>query len=424
MPDAVSFSALSDTTDIMTVANLVNAAGQGKIRPELFYTKQLLETIRLGADQYPYYKLAEAMPMKDSSEKLQLRRWAPLQAHTVPLSEGIPPQSDKGSVETYQIPTYQYGRYMEFSDKVDFEMIDPIIATYSKEYSIVAIETLDMLARDALLTYAQPFFAGQAANISALTVGSKPSIADLRLVILSMKKNLVRPRSNGKFHVICSPEFVYDMISDEYVDKFMRYNNSTAPMYENGTLVPMFDMMFFESMATFNSGEYTKSNGKKALCLFRYNVSTSKMEYHTIAEDDTTSYLSAAASGYVNDSRTGQPASYIPNQRVWDLASFNDAAPVTGVAWAADAKNGTNGEWKELLIHHCVIVGKDALIRTGLSGEDNAKMYVKGKGSAGVLDPIDQRQSIGFKINSVGFGSARNEAIVDYMCVPSTLNLA
>jgi hypothetical protein len=84
---------------------------------------------------------------------------------------------------------------------------------------------------------------------------------------------------------------------------------------------------------------------------------------------------------------------------------------------------GAAGAWQELKIHHCIIAGKEALIRTGMSGQDNAKMYVKAKGSTGVLDPIDQRQSIGFKINSVGFGSARPEAVHDYMCVPSTLNL-
>ena len=74
-------------------------------------------------------------------------------------------------------------------------------------------------------------------------------------------------------------------------------------------------------------------------------------------------------------------------------------------------------------MQHVLILGKDALIRTGISGEDSAKMYTKGLGSAGVLDPIDQRQSIGFKINDVGFGSARLEAIVDYICVPSMTNL-
>ena len=50
-------------------------------------------------------------------------------------------------------------------------------------------------------------------------------------------------------------------------------------------------------------------------------------------------------------------------------------------------------------------------------------MYVKQKGSSGVLDPIDQRQSIGFKINSVGYGSTRLEAVYDYVCVPSEVNI-
>ena len=50
-------------------------------------------------------------------------------------------------------------------------------------------------------------------------------------------------------------------------------------------------------------------------------------------------------------------------------------------------------------------------------------MYTKGLGSSGVLDPIDQRQSIGFKINSVGFGSTRPEAIYDYVNIPTQLNV-
>ena len=82
-----------------------------------------------------------------------------------------------------------------------------------------------------------------------------------------------------------------------------------------------------------------------------------------------------------------------------------------------------HSDWTELKVQHVIIVGKEALTRTGLTGEGQAKMYVKPLGSAGVLDPIDQRQSIGFKINSVGFGSTRPEAIIDYMCVPSQCNI-
>lgn len=447
-----TFNALNPVADIVAYANLINSvasnngatAGEFALRPELFYTKQLLETIRLGADQYPYYKLAETSPIPDKSKKLQLRRWAPLQAHTVPLAEGIPPVSDKGSMETYEIDTYAYGRYMEFTDRVDLDVVDPVIATYTKEYSIVAVETLDLLAREALISVAQRDFAGQAKDIRGLSLEADtvntarniygPSIEDLRLIVLSMKKALVRPRLNGKFTVVCSPEFVYDMITDPYVEKYMRYNNTTKPMFENSALVPMFDMEFAESMATLNNGEYTDAAGKRWLRLFR--VVDGKYEYISVREDhkvgtDSHAILNTAG-GYVKDGRTGKDASYFPILNQWDIAAFNVNCGTPGETLQADTACGTSnedivatatGDWKELKIHHCLVIGKDALIRTGMSGQDNAQMYVKPKGSAGVIDPIDQRQSIGFKINSVGFGSARPEAVHDYLCIPSTLNM-
>lgn len=456
------FNALNPTADIISYANLINAVagnngsktGEFALRPELFYTKQLLETIRLGADQYPYYKVAETSPIPDKSKKLQLRRWAPLQAHTVPLAEGIPPKSDKGSMETYEIEAYAYGRYMEFTDRVDLDVVDPVIATYTKEYSIVAVETLDLLAREALISVANQDFANQAKSIKALTLAPAadndarnlygPAIEDLRLIVLSMKKALVRPRLNGKFTVICSPEFVYDMINDPYVEKYMKYNQSTYTMYESSALVPMFDMEFAESMATLNSGEYTDENGKRWLRLFRLNGD--KYEYISVREDyqvDGANILNTSG-GYVMDSRTGKEASYFPDVHQWNIAGFNAATVGTAAgvnagtlsATSGDTADGTgyttiasgtamgdDGDWKELKIHHCIVLGKDALIRTGMSGQDNAQMYVKPKGSAGVIDPIDQRQSIGFKINSVGFGSARPEAVHDYQCIPSTLNM-
>lgn len=445
------FNALNPGADIVAYAQLINSvagnngstSGEFALRPELFYTKQLLETIRLGADQYPYYKIAETSPIPDKSKKLQLRRWAPLQAHTTPLAEGIPPKSDKGSMETYEIEAYAYGRYMEFTDRVDLDVIDPVIATYTKEYSIVAVETLDLLAREALISVANQDFANQAASIRDLDLSPSeedphrnmygPAIEDLRLVVLSMKKALVRPRLNGKFTVICSPEFVYDMITDPYVEKYMKYNQTTSTMFESSALVPMFDMEFAESMATLNSGEYTDSNGKRWLRLFRLNEGS--YEYISVREDLSVNGapILNTAGGYVKDSRTGKDASYFPDVHQWNIADFNEESISVGTADNTDAlviqnagssvTSTAGGGWKELKIHHCIIVGKDALIRTGMSGHDNAKMYVKAKGSTGVIDPIDQRQSIGFKIDSVGFGSARPEAVHDYMCVPSTLNL-
>lgn len=391
--------------------------GKQFLNPDVFYTKQLLDTIRIEGPEYVYFRYAETQPLSEKANKLNLRRWAPLQAHTVPLQEGIPPITDKGSVEMYEIDTNQYGRFMEFSDKVNFKIVDPVIAHYAAEYSIVAVETLDMLAREALFAIANKVYAGYVAGVENLTIDSKPTLVDLRKIGLGLKKQLVKPRTNGRYHVIGGPEFYYDMVDDPTVEKYMTINQTTSTMFTNSKLVPLFDMEFYETLVCPSHGEFTKlevSVPKKALRIFA-KTAGGEYEYATLTEDTTltdgSTKVLKTVSGYVKDSRTGEDASYIPNQEIWDLDAYNK-----------DSKAGGK-TWYEFKMQHVLILGKDALIRTGLSGEDNARMYTKALGSSGVLDPIDQRQSIGFKINDVGFGSARLEAVVDYICVPSMLNL-
>ena len=367
------------------------------IRPELFYDKQLLDTIRLDESHFVFYRLANTTPIQGNAEKLQIRRWAPLEAHTVPLAEGIPPMSDKGSMESYEIGTFSYGRYMEFTDRVDFETIDPVIAHYTKEYAIVAMETLDLLAREALTTVAQAAYAKARANFASLEIGDTPSLNDLRVIALSMKKQLVKPRNGNRYHVIGTPDFYFDMISDPLVEKYMTINQTTKGFYEDmGPIPAMFGLEFYETMHIDDSGEYTTTEGT-FLRVFKNEGGT-----YTYQNLNAETYRVNAEDNYVRDSRTGKKASYIPGRKVWNIPE----------------------NFQELKVHRIFVLGADCLTRTEIAGQGNAKMYVKPLGSAGVLDPIDQRQSIGFKINSVGFGSTRTEAVVCYYCVPSQANLA
>lgn len=367
------------------------------IRPELFYDKQLLDTIRLDESHFVFYRLANTTPIQGNAEKLQIRRWAPLEAHTVPLAEGVPPMSDKGSMESYEIGTFSYGRYMEFTDRVDFETIDPVIAHYTQEYAIVAMETLDLLAREALTTVAQSAYAKARANFASLEIGDTPSLNDLRVIALSMKKQLVKPRNGNRYHVIGTPDFYFDMISDPLVEKYMTINQTTKGFYDDmGPIPPMFGLEFYETMHIDDSGEYTTTEGT-FLRVFKNEGGV-----YTYQNLDATTYRVNAEDNYVRDSRTGKKASYIPDRKVWNIPE----------------------NFQELKVHRIFVLGADCLTRTEIAGQGNAKMYVKPLGSAGVLDPIDQRQSIGFKINSVGFGSTRTEAVVCYYCVPSQANLA
>ena len=424
-----NLNALNPVSDINSIVELIRKSPDQAIAPDLFYNKQLLDTIRLDANEFVFYRLADSQPIGSVANSNLLRRWAPLQAHTVPLAEGVPPASDKGSVETYQITAGQYGRYMEFTDKVDFAMVDPIIAHYTKEYSIVAVETLDLLAREALEEIANPYYAGMKASVEDLTFSDKPTMTDLRKIVLSFDKQLVKPRSGNRFHVIAGPEFYYDMIDDPTVVNYMKINNTTKTMYEDSMLIPMFRLEFYQTLTAPASGEFFGVNGRS---LRLYTGSGANAEFITVSDKATIggNPVFKEESGYVKDSRTGQDASYIPLREVWDIDAINSITAqsvITGFytsgSTAATAANITGKTWAEFKVASVYVIGKDALTKTGLSGQDSAKMFVKPLGSAGVLDPIDQRQSIGFKINSVGFGSTRLEAVVRYLCVPTQLNL-
>ena len=281
------------------------------------------------------------------------------------------------------------------------------------------METLDLLAKEALFAVANTYYASKvsgAARVACddfedLDLTCTPSMNDLRKIILDLKKKLVKPRNNGRFHVIGSPEFYFDMISDPIVEKYMTYNQTTATMYSDSRLVPMFEMEFYEAQTVPTHGKFVKNQKKACRMISSTGVLSTITEDTDMGGSGSGKVYGDIAAGYVKDTRTNQDASWIPAHKDFKLDEYT----TTG--------GGASGGLKEFKAQHILVLGKDALIRTGLTGEDQVRVYVKEKGSSGVIDPIDQRQSIGFKINSVGFGSARTEAIVDYICVPSMVNI-
>jgi N4-gp56 family major capsid protein len=76
--------------------------------------------------------------------------------------------------------------------------------------------------------------------------------------------------------------------------------------------------------------------------------------------------------------------------------------------------------------HDSIVLADEAYAITKLAGEGNVRVITKGLGSAGVGDPLDQRQSIGYKITGFSAKVLRPESVVNYWANPtiaSTVNL-
>ena len=75
---------------------------------------------------------------------------------------------------------------------------------------------------------------------------------------------------------------------------------------------------------------------------------------------------------------------------------------------------GSSGEY-----HDSIVLAEEAYAITKLQGEGNVRVITKGLGSAGVSDPLDQRQSIGYKITGFSAKVLRPESVVNYWSKPS-----
>jgi len=428
---------------------------------EWFYDKTLLDTIRQGSENNVFLKYCTAREVPKGNSKLLLRRWGGLTEHTVPLAEGQIPKSDRVSSESFTGTFCQYGRYMEFSDRVEFNLIDDIIARYTIEMGTLAVRSAERLCRQEMMFFSGETYANNEASIKHLTLGDKVGINDYRLQALKFRRLQVNP-INGCYTIICSPEHIYDLVSDPLVLKYMEVTNTATP-FVTGKPMELFGLKFEETMMDdyaygyteiSNPGEYLETvSGADAYALRLMAVTNGEITpitgktlpsgtelYLNYIDDGTMRVVHNDAGSYLKD------GSYIPDLVRWDTTSILSnitgtlvAEPDTevagklyitykdtdGVIQNLTGALTTTGDtdlasqaWTQLPVHRSFMFGKDHMIKTGISGQSGAKFFVKEAGSAGVLDPINQRQSIGYKINTLGFTCVRPEALVQFIFVP------
>lgn len=462
-------------------------------RIEYFYDKILLDVLKLGSEHSVIRKYAEKKTVPNGHEKILIRRWGGLTAHTQPLKELQIPKSDRTYVESYTGVFASYGRYMAFSDRVEWQLVDPIIAHYTAQYALIANETAERLAREELISMACKAFPNAVNNEGEMTLTSNIGIADYREMALRLKRWLVKPLNN-KFRIICSPEHKYDLINDPLVQAYMEITHTGKP-YLDGEPIELFDLSFEETMRDdfefgyelANPGEWYDDNGDIKCRIFALTKDASAAIYANAGAD----YLAKVTDGYLTDGsaiplmhkwflnesdltaiqalggtaklQTSTPidieatksfgANEVKDNAVFEYGVFttNDAGKTVEVKGKVtikasagattlptdgsdvemtltnflklftDAANPTTADivWYQLPIHKSIMFGKEFLVEIGIDGRTGAKMYVKPKGSAGTLDPIDQRQSIGFKIDTLGYMMIRPEAAWIFYFVPS-----
>lgn len=300
------------------------------LKPDAYYDKILLEMLRQTNFMHRKFAKKKSLP-KNFGDTVNFRRFEKLAVNVTPLTEGVSPDGKLASAESITATIAQYGDVMYFTDRVDNEQLDDVVTEYTVELGYQAAESLDQVAREAIIGEASVFYAGTGnAGVNDLASTDIPTIDDFRKIVLSMKLNHIKPeRSTGKYVALVSPAVMFDLLDDATLEKYMQYGMTNSPMKDN-MVADIYDLRFME-------------------------VLNAKAVANTVPVD----------------------------------------------------------------VHHSLVIGNEAFGDVELAGEGNVKIIKKGLGSGGTADPLDQRQSVGWKVNGYTCKVLTPLAVYDYMSVPT-----
>ena len=424
--------------------------------PDEFYNTILLDTLKFGEENFVHLKYAENLTIKKGYKTARFRRWAGMTPTLRPLLEGVPPAPDKHAYETLEIGNvWSFGRWSEYTDQIDNSIISEIISERTIQYGELANQIKELYARKIWLSSPNEHFANFKSSVAELGFGDAITLDDLRFLVARMKRMQVKPIS-GKFHYICSPEFIHGLIDDPRVEKYMEIEQTTGKLWTSGEPFDLFELTFIPTMLdefaypdTEFPGVYELADGKEVIRL--YAKKDSAIYYLDVHQDMVTTgsqtakyntdikYLpdgTAIDEGWVkwdiseltlasgNVQGSGEPSVTKATLRKATIDAAGKISTVL-VDAASDVAAVASLTFAQLPIHRGILFGDEALVKLSVEGlSDAPQMIVKPLGSSGVADPLNQRQSVGFRVDGFGLAIKRPEALVITYGIPANAEFA
>lgn len=419
-------------------------------QPDEFYNAILLDTLKYGEENFVHLKYAEPLTIKKGRKTATFRRWAGMTPTLRPMLEGVPPAPDKHAYEILEIGNvWSFGRWSEYTDQVDNSIISEVIAERSLQYGELANQIKELYARKIWLSSPNSFFANFKSKFTELHFGDVVALDDLRFLVARMKRMLVKP-IGGKFNYICSPEWIYELIDDPRVKAYMEIEQTTGKLWSTGEPFDLFELNFIPTMLdefaypdTEFPGVDELADGKEVHRYYNANVKGDTIIYLDVHQDFA--YVSGKTAKYNSGEK------YLPDGTAVDdgvvkwmdpkgftFTADNIQSSATTIADPTAAKvtaykvtrtadtlgkdvytqaavthTDINGkDWLPVPVVRGILFGDEAMVKLNVEGVSDApRMIIKPLGSSGVADPLDQRQSVGFRVDGFGLAIKRPEAV-------------
>lgn len=180
-----------------------------------------------------------------SGNTAKFRRYSALAATTTPLIEGVTPTALTVSKTDITATVYQYGAFIEYSDRVVFENQDPVLTEFAELLGEHAGLTLDNVYRDILNAGTSVYRGGAVALRSS--IATKVTTTELDKIKRTLRKALAKYFVQGikpstgvgstpirpSFYAIVHPDVSYDVEALTGFVSVANYPDGGASAHEN-----------------------------------------------------------------------------------------------------------------------------------------------------------------------------------------------
>lgn len=375
-----------------------------------FYSQYLIKDVGPNLIHAQFLE-TEKLP-RNHGRTIEWRKWTNFSKKTTALTEGVTPEPSKISANPIRAELNQYGDWSLLTDLVQLQTIDNTLVEFTEKHSENAKLTLDTITREAMISGATNFaYAGSAESIPEMTSAITPN--DVARLTAYLRQNNA-PTFDGAYVMIIHPYIAYDLMTNSNWIDVVKYSDNTKIF--NGEIGKLYGIRFVESTEAKVNKAKNVGTGTAAAPAVKATVNTTShtltLPDNTLSASDTSTTIPYVWIKHVGttpqyekvtvSSISGQVITLSANPTSFTMAN-ND------IVYMSESAAGGKDYFT------CLVLGKGAGRKVDIDG-NTAEMIVKPVGSAGATDALNQRGSVGWKVNAYAAKITNENYIYKYYC--------
>lgn len=379
------------------MANFTNTTGNtvaGTKLNKTFFDRQLLEGARTRLVHAQYGQKRHIPP--NNGKRVEFRRWNlfDIDQTMCALTEGVTPDGQTLSQSSVEAEVSQYGAYVEISDLLEQTAYEQVLSDSAELLGEQLGTVVEWITRDAMCAGNNVQRAGGKTARSELTSADTLTVDEIRRAVRTLKKAKARPfggKDGRKQHFICicSPDATYDLQEDPLWQDVSKY--AAKEQLYTGEIGMLFGVVFIES-----------TEAKVIRQAVHTKVAAHSASSAVVTVDEVTAeaeaFLSKAHAKVMIGAEEYEVSGVDRAAKTITLTSaVSTAIPADTYVYSTEAGKLDDATKTADDVHMTLVFGKDAYGVIDLGG-GAITTIIKGRGSAGTDDPLDQRATVGAKV--------------------------